>query len=127
MRYTGNSINETLTVANLSGSGTYKMNTDLQASYDMKNIENSGDKIIITTSSIGNNILYLCDVSLDTKLASQEYLLLVEDQSNGSATFTGKALSHGGIFKYKPNYCNSKSNGLYRIQCSSEELVFDRF
>jgi outer membrane autotransporter protein len=102
MRYTGNSTNETLTAANLSGNGSYVMNTDLQASYDSKNVQSNGDKIVITTSSSGNNILDLRDASLDDKIASQGYLLLVEDQSNGSATFSGKDLAHGGIFKYKP-------------------------
>jgi hypothetical protein len=102
MRYTGKNVNETLTVANLSGSGNYIMNTDLQASYDSKDVQSNGDKIIITTASTGNNVLELRDVSLDKKLASQGYLLLVEDQSNGSATFSGKDLAHGGIFKYAP-------------------------
>jgi outer membrane autotransporter protein len=102
MRYTGNSTNETITAANLSGNGNYIMNTDLQASYDSKDVQSNGDKIIITTSSTGNNILDLRDVSLDKKLASQGYLLLVEDRSNGGATFTGKDLDHGGIFRYRP-------------------------
>jgi outer membrane autotransporter protein len=102
MRYSGNNTNETITAANLSGNGTYVMNTDLEASYNSKNVQSNGDKIIITTSSAGNNILDLRDVSLDSKIASQGYLLLVEDQSNGSATFSGKDLAHGGIFKYAP-------------------------
>lgn len=102
MRYTGKAVNETLMPVNLSGNGTYIMNTDLLASYNAKDVQSNGDKIIITTSSTGNNILDLRDVSLDSKLQSQGYLLLVEDQSNGSAVFTGKDLAHGGIFKYKP-------------------------
>jgi hypothetical protein len=40
-------------------------------------------RLLLLTSSSGNNILDLRDVSLDKKLASQGYLLLVEDQSNG--------------------------------------------
>ena len=102
MRYTGNNTSETITTANLSGNGYYIMNTDLESSYNTKNVQNSGDKLVITNSSSGNNILDLRDISLTTKLSSQGYLLLVEDQSNGSATFTGKDLVHGGIFKYKP-------------------------
>jgi outer membrane autotransporter protein len=102
MKYTGRSTNETLTVGNLSGNGTYVINTDLEGSYNSKDVRQNGDKIIITSSSSGNGILDLKDVSLYKKLASQGYLLLVEDQSNGSATFTGKDLYHGGIFKYKP-------------------------
>jgi outer membrane autotransporter protein len=102
MRYTGNSFNEALLVKNLSGNGTYVMNTDLESSYNSKDVLGGGDKIVILDSSSGNNILELRDVSLDKKLASQGYLLLVEDRSNGSATFTGKDLTHGGIFKYKP-------------------------
>jgi outer membrane autotransporter protein len=102
MRYTGKNVSETITTDNLAGTGNYILNTDLQASYDSKDVQSNGDKIIITTSSTGNNILELRDVSLDTKLASEGYLLLVEDQSNGSATFSGKDLAHGGIFKYVP-------------------------
>ena len=102
LRYTGKNVNETLTTANLSGNGNYVVNTDLQASYDSKDVQKNGDKIIITTSSTGNNIIELRDVSLDKKLASQGYLLLVEDQSNGGTTFSGKDLAHGGIFKYVP-------------------------
>jgi len=102
MRYTGRSTNEAITVDNLSGNGTYIINTDLQGSYDSKDVRQNGDKLIITASSSGSNILDLRDVSLYKKLASQGYLLLVEDQSRGSATFTGKDLAHGGIFRYKP-------------------------
>jgi len=102
MRYMGKNTNETITTANLSGNGIYIINTDLQASYDNKNVQTNGDKLIITASSSGSNVLDLRDISLDEKLASQGYLLLVEDQSNGSATFTGKDLAHGGIFKYRP-------------------------
>jgi len=102
MRYMGKNTNETITTANLSGNGIYIINTDLQASYDNKTVQTNGDKLIITASSSGSNVLDLRDISLDEKLASQGYLLLVEDQSNGSATFTGKDLAHGGIFKYRP-------------------------
>ena len=102
MRYMGKNTNETITTANLSGNGIYIINTDLQASYDNKTVQTNGDKLIITASSSGSNILDLRDISLDEKLASQGYLLLVEDQSNSSATFTGKDLAHGGIFKYRP-------------------------
>jgi outer membrane autotransporter protein len=102
MRYTGNSTNEFIIADNLSGNGNYVMNTDLQASYDSKNVMQNGDKIAILTSSSGNNIIDLRDVSLDKKLASQGYLLLVADYSNGGATFTGKDLDHGGIFRYRP-------------------------
>jgi outer membrane autotransporter protein len=127
MRYTGNSTNEKVSVNNLSGNGTYVMNTDLEASYDSKDVQSNGDKIIITTSSSGNNILDLRDVSLDKKLASQGYLLLVEDQSNGSATFSGKDLAHGGIFKYAPVITTANPTDYTGYNASSEELVFNRF
>lgn len=127
MRYTGNSTNETITAANLSGNGTYIMNTDLQASYDTKNVQNSGDKIIITTSSSGANVLDLRDISLDTKLASQGYLLLVEDQSNGNATFSGKDLAHGGIFKYKPVIVNDNPTDYSGFNASAKNWYLTGF
>ncbi|MCH4188228.1 MAG: autotransporter outer membrane beta-barrel domain-containing protein [Megasphaera sp.] len=102
MRYTGNNVNETLTTDTLSGNGTYAMNVDLQSSYDTKNVQNNGDKIIINSASSGNHVLDLRDASLDTQIPSQGYLLLVEDRSNGSATFSGSDLERGGIYKYKP-------------------------
>lgn len=102
MRYAGNSTDETLTAANLKGSGTYVLNTDLQASKDSSNVNKNGDKIVITGASSGNNLLDLRDISLDTKLCSEGYLLVVEDQSKGGATFTGKDLDHGGVFRYRP-------------------------
>ena len=102
MRYTGNNVNETVTANNVTGNGAYLINTDLQASKDSSNVQQNGDKIIITDSSTGNSLLDIRDISLDSKLCSEGYLLLVEDQSKGSATFTGKDLDHGGIFRYKP-------------------------
>jgi outer membrane autotransporter protein len=127
MRYTGNSTNETVTAANVSGNGIYVMNTDLEASYNSKNVQNSGDKLIITTSSSGNNILELRDVSLDTKLQSQGYLLLVEDQSNGSATFSGKDLAHGGIFKYAPVITTANPTGYTGYNASAKNWYLTGF
>ncbi|WP_443689551.1 autotransporter family protein [Phascolarctobacterium faecium] len=94
---------EKLTAAELLGNnGKLLFSTDLQQSFDQKNVMADSDKLIITDKSEGTHVIDVKDASLLTKLASEGYLLLVEDQSNGDAAFVGGELKKGGIFKYKP-------------------------
>lgn len=112
---------EQLTVNELLGdNGKILMNTDLLASYNNNNVNGTStpgepvsDRIIINkyadkantilnTLSQGTHTVDVQDSSLLHKNPAEGYLLLVEDHTEGNATFVGGELKKGGIFKYKP-------------------------
>ena len=98
---------ENLTAGNLAGEdGRILMNTDLQQSFDNKDVMADSDRLIIRESSQGTHTIDIKDASLLTHIPSEGYLLLVEDQSQGNANFVGGELQKGGIFKYKPLITN---------------------
>lgn len=103
MHHTGAGNYETITTDSLNGSnGTIKFTTDLQASKDSFNVNNSSDKLIITGTSSGSQKIEIEDASLITSQKASGYLLLVEDRTSGGASFVGEALETGGIFRYTP-------------------------
>ncbi len=102
MTYPGPGTYKTLTTATLDGGGVFKMNTDLQKSFDNKDVLTDSDKIVITEGSAGKHYIEIKDKSLIGGNSAEGYLLLVEDQGDKQATFEGKATSTGGVWKYMP-------------------------
>ncbi len=85
--HSGNRVD--LTIANLSGNGTFYVRSDIAR--DGNQIVNDGDMIHITDSSSGAHKVYVRDAHLGniaTSTLGTERLRIVEDSSGGSATFT---------------------------------------
>jgi len=86
---------ETLKVNDLRGTGTYILDTDLGSQL-------RGDKLNITTSAAGTNIIKVKDISLVTgEVTGVKNLLLVDDAS-GNAVFVGSGLNSGGLWDVTP-------------------------
>ena len=86
---------ETLKVNDLRGTGTYILDTDLGSQL-------RGDKLNITTSVAGTNIIKVKDISLVTgEVTGVKNLLLVDDAS-GNAVFVGSGLNSGGLWDVTP-------------------------
>lgn len=84
--YSGNRVD--LTIANLSGNGTFYVRSDIAR--DGNTITNEGDMIHITDSSSGAHKVYVRDVNLGniaTSTLGSERLRIVEDASGGTAVF----------------------------------------
>lgn len=84
--HSGNRVD--LTIANLSGNGTFYVRSDIAR--DGNTAINNGDKIYITDSSSGAHKVYVRDANLGniaTSTLGTERLRIVEDSSGGTATF----------------------------------------
>ena len=85
--HSGNRVD--LTVANLSGNGTFYVRSNIAR--DGNTATNDGDMIHITDSSSGTHKVYVRDANLGnvaTSTLGTERLRIVEDASGGTATFT---------------------------------------
>ena len=85
--HSGNRVD--LTVANLSGNGTFYVRSNIAR--DGNTATNDGDMIHITDSSSGAHKVYVRDAHLGnvaTSTLGTERLRIVEDASGGTATFT---------------------------------------
>lgn len=85
--HSGNRVD--LTIANLSGNGTFYVRSDIAR--DGNTAVNNGDMIHITDSSSGAHKVYVRDANLGNVAVSTlgtERLRVVEDSSGGTATFT---------------------------------------
>ncbi len=93
---------QTITTKELAGAGgEFRMKTDLQKSWDAANVYvPETDRLIIEESSSGDHVIVVEDASLGNGNPAAGYLLLVEDRSGGTATFTGSTIETGGIWKY---------------------------
>ena len=84
--HSGNRVD--LTIANLSGNGTFYVRSDIAR--DGNTAINNGDKIYITDSSSGAHKVYVRDANLGniaTSTLGTERLRIVEDSSGGTGTF----------------------------------------
>ncbi len=84
--HSGNRVD--LTIANLSGNGTFYVRSDIAR--DGNTFTNEGDMIHITDSSSGAHKVYVRDVNLGNIAIStlgSERLRIVEDSSGGTAVF----------------------------------------
>lgn len=98
---------ETLTATRVLGdNGKLLFNTDLQKTFDEKNVAVASDRLVILNQSAGRHAIDVLDTSLLTQVKSEGYVLLVEDRSQGAAQFVSGELHKGGIFKYKPLITN---------------------
>lgn len=97
---------ESLTIANLKGSGnTFIMDTDLASG--------KGDKVTITSAATGSHYVQIRDLSKlnSIEVTGAHKLLLITDESN-SLTFAGQELNLGGLFDLDPTLTNGGELGL---------------
>ena len=102
MTYSGKGNYETVTTDTMSGTGSFTMNTDLQASKDNLDVTTNSDKLVINSTSSGIYTINIDDTSLLSGKKAEGYLLLVEDKTSGGATFVGGDVAKGGLYKYTP-------------------------